>query len=81
MTGIVLHRSIADSFEIIEPYDDLLNDISKDYHLPIGFVELPTFFQAQLLLFFGGFENGGEYVVFGALLEVEAGFEVVIQGL
>ncbi len=70
MTGIVLHCSIADGFEVVEPYDDLLEDISKDYHLPTGSLELPTFFQAQLLLFFGGLEHGGKYDVFGALLEI-----------
>lgn len=71
-------RDIADHLEFVQPYNNLLQDISDDDVLSIRFLDPPSFLQAKLLLFLGRPEDRLDNVT-PTGSEVDTGFQSVIQ--
>jgi len=74
-----LSSDITDSLEIVQPFNDLLQDVPNHHLLAISF-EPPTLPQRELPFFLRGLESFLEDISFGTAFEVKAGPEVIVKG-
>lgn len=62
MSGIILHRRIANCYEFFNPDDDFFNHVSEDNCFAVALLECPGLLRADPPFLLGFFEGSGEYI-------------------